>query len=53
MVQYRCPRCNERFFARKVDINQRHGCGEFAFMVWGFEFVDESLSKEETVEEKE
>jgi len=35
MYRYYCDKCKEHFFREKANINERHGCGEFARIEWG------------------
>ena len=44
MARYHCRKCNIRFVKEVLNMNQRHGCGEFAYVIWSEE--DEENSNE-------
>ncbi len=44
MTKYHCRKCDTHFVKEGLNINQRHGCGEFAYVVWNEE--DEGGSEE-------
>jgi hypothetical protein len=47
MVRYYCEKCKKAFLAEKPNINQRHVCGEFAHMEWGFVIDPATVSEDE------
>jgi hypothetical protein len=47
MVRYYCEKCKKAFLAERPNINQRHVCGEFAHMEWGFVIDPATVSEDE------
>jgi hypothetical protein len=47
MARYHCKKCNERFVKEELNMNQRHGCGEFAYVIWNEDEDDADQTGEE------